>query len=86
MECAATDLDALCRQAFGMNFARTSHKYALVGRARIRSALFKAAEHGNAKALDTLVREQLGGGPVETRRRQAAEAKAVQAKAEEVDF
>jgi predicted permease len=41
------------------------------------------AMEGNAKCLDTLAREQLGIGPVESRRRTAAKE---QPAAEEVDF
>lgn len=82
--CKRDDLNWLCRQAFGMTFNQAEQRFQTVGRAQLRKALFSAALDGNAKALDTLVREQLGMGPVEARRRTAAKAK--QAEAEEVDF
>jgi len=84
VNCKAVDLNWLCRQAFGMPFRQAMENFQTVGRASLRRALFDAALDGNAKALDTLVREQLGMGPVEARRRTAA--KAEQAQAEEVDF
>ena len=86
MECKRSDLNWLCRQAYGESFAATMERFHTVGRSLLRRAIFNAALEGNAKAVDTLAREQLGTGPVETRRRQAAKAKAEQAKAEEVDF
>ena len=55
----------------------------MVGKTKLRQALFDAAMAGNAKALDTLSREQLGTGPVETRRKLAGTGTAKQ---EEVDF
>lgn len=82
--CKAADLNWLCRQAFGLTFKQAEARFQTVGRSRLRKALFEAALAGNAKALDTLVREQLGMGPVEARRRTAA--KAEQARADETDF
>lgn len=86
LECRRADLNWLCRQAFGEPFSTVRDRFHTVGRSLLRRAMFNAAIDGNAKALDTLAREQLGTGPVETRRKQAAKAKAEQAKVEEVDF
>ena len=86
MGCRKADLNWLCRQAFGVAFSVVRDKHHTIGRSLLRRAMFNAAIDGNAKALDTLAREHLGTGPVETRRRQAAKAKAEQAKAEDVDF
>jgi hypothetical protein len=86
MDCRRDDLNWLCRQAFGpsMTFAKAVHKYELVGKARLKSALFKAAEDGNTKALDMLAREHLEMmGPVERRRKVAKE---MRDKQEETDF
>ena len=86
MDCRREDLNWLCRQAFGPNvtFAKAVRKYELVGKARLKSALFKAAEDGNSKALDMMAREHLEMmGPVERRRKVARE---VRAKQEETDF
>ena len=72
MDCKKDDLNWLCRQAFGQNmtFAKSVRKYELVGKARLKSALFKAAEDGNSKALDMMAREHLMMlGPVERRRK-----------------
>ena len=75
MECAPSDLDWLCKQAFGLSFASAKKKFERVGKARLRSALFKAAEDCNRSALDLLAREHLGYmGPVE-RRKAKSEAK-----------
>ena len=84
MGCRKGDLNWLCRQAFGMTFKDAEQRFQTIGRSLLRRALFNAATDGNAKALDTLVREQLGMGPLEARRRTAA--KAEQAKADDVDF
>ena len=72
MGCARGDLDWLCKQAFGMGFDKAVEKYELVGKAKLRHALFKSAESGNSKALDMLARERLDLGPVEQRRKRVA--------------
>lgn len=69
MGCAKEDLDALCADAFGMDFERTKETHAARGRALVRRALFQQAMEGNVKALDMLAREQLGLGPVEARKK-----------------
>jgi len=86
MDCHRDDLNWLCRQAFdNLTFAQAVRKYELVGKARLKTALFKAAEDGNSKALDLMAREHLDMlGPVERRRKVAAEAKA--AERAEVEF
>lgn len=84
MDCARGDLDWLCRQAFGLTFAKAVEKFELVGKARIKSALFQAAEGGNAKALDIMCREHLDIlGPVERRHKIAREVRQAE---EETDF
>lgn len=83
MECDPADLDRRCYQAFNAPFADVMERYHTVGRAKIRQALFDGAMNGNAKALDTLSREQLGTGPVETRKRVTG---SIVSKQEEVDF
>ena len=69
MGCEVADLDRRCYQSFGEPFADLMERYHTVGRVKVRQALFDSAMHGNAKALDTLAREQLGIGPVEMRRK-----------------
>ena len=86
LECRRSDLNWLCRQAFGEPFSAVRDRFHTVGRSLLRRAMFNAAIDGNAKALDTLAREQLGSDPIVARRKQAAKAKAEQAKVEEVDF
>lgn len=83
LNCRKDDLNWLCRQAFGKPFKDVEKRFRTVGQSLIRRAMFNAAMEGNAKCLDTLAREQLGIGPVESRRRTAAKE---QPAAEEVDF
>lgn len=83
MDVDQSELDRRCYQSFGKPFADLAEQYHMVGKTKLRQALFDAAMAGNAKALDTLSREQLGTGPVETRRKLAGTGTAKQ---EEVDF
>ena len=88
MDCRKDDLNWLCRQAFGPNrtIAKTVEKYALVGKARLKKALMRAAmdEKPNSKALDYVTREYLDIlGPVERRRKVAKEVKEAE---ESTDF
>ena len=88
MDCKKEDLNFLCRQAFGpnMTFAKAVNKYELVGKAKLKKALMRAAmdEKPNSKALDFAIREYLDIlGPVERRRKVAKE---VQAEEEATDF
>lgn len=88
MDCRKDDLNWLCRNAFGqsMTFAKVVHKYELVGKAKLKKSLMRAAmdEKPNSKALDFAIREYLDIlGPVERRRKVAREVKAKQ---EETDF
>ena len=77
MGCDESDLDALCRGAFDLEFEEARETFAAQGRALLRRALWQQAQEGNTKALDMLAREQLGLGAVEQRRRNAQrEAKA----------
>lgn len=73
VDCDKADLDALCQDAFDMDFKCAQEHFAAQGRAMVRKALFEQALEGNAKAMDMLAREQLGLGPVETRKRVAKE-------------
>ncbi len=87
MDCRRDDLNWLCRKAFGpnMTFAKAVRKYELVGKARLKQALFKAAEDGNSKALDMMAREHLEMmGPIERRRKVKADTE--RKKAADVDF
>ena len=86
MDCRKEDLNWLCRQAFGpnMTFAKAVAKYTLVGKARLKAALFKAAENGNAKALDMMSREHLDMPDPIVRRHKVM--KKVEAKEKETDF
>lgn len=84
MHVDAEELDRRCYQSFGESFADLMERCHVTGRAMLRQALYESAMSGNAKALDTLSREQLGTGPVETRRRVAGIAASKQQ--EEVDF
>lgn len=77
------DLNWLCRQAFGKPFKEVEKRFHTVGKSLLRRAMFNSATEGNARALDTLAREQLGLGPVESRRRTAEKSKPA---VEEVDF
>lgn len=72
--CAKDGLDALSHAAFGMPFADAEEVFHSQGRAMVRKALFDQAMDGSAKALEMLAREQLGMGPVETRKRVTAKA------------
>lgn len=88
MDCRRDDLNYLCRKAFGpnMTFARVVRKYELVGKAKLKKSLMRAAmdEKPNSKALDFAIREYLEIlGPVERRRKVAREVKA---KEEETEF
>lgn len=83
MGCDADELDRRCYQSFGESFADLMERYHTVGRVKVRQALFDSAMHGNAKALDTLAREQLGIGPVEVRRKLSDQGGSV---AGDVDF
>ena len=85
IDCSDGDLDALCLDAFGIDFDACVHKYELIGKARLKSALFKSAEGGNAKAIDMLAREHLDMGATLTRK-QSMRMQEQQAKAREVDF
>ena len=71
--CRKSQLDKLSRAAFGMRFELARKKFSDQGRAMVRKALFEQAIEGSAKALDMIAREQLGMGPVETRKRAEAE-------------
>ena len=85
MGCRPSELGRLCNLAFRSTLPDTLRKFRLMGVARVRQALFKAAiEDRNSKALDMFAREMLDLGAVETRRRKAAEAEA--AEQEENDF
>ncbi len=84
MRCRQSDLNWLCRQAFGESFRQAQDRFQTIGRSLLRRAMFNAATEGNAKALDTLVREQLGIDPVSSRRKTAKKVEAK--KDEEVDF
>ena len=85
MGCAPSDLDWLCQQAFGLAFSKARAKYERIGRARIRSAIFQAAEGGNAKMLEIEARMSgLDMGPTQARRR--AEPKPKPQPKQEVDF
>ena len=90
MDCRKKDLNWLCRQAFGLTFRDAAKKFELEGKAILKMAYFDAAvDDKNSKALDLMAREYLDMlGPVEHRRKVKAEteAKAEQAKVEEVDF
>ncbi|MBR3384042.1 MAG: hypothetical protein IKG69_02350 [Atopobiaceae bacterium] len=72
--CRKSQLDRLSRAAFGMRFELARKKFSGQGRAMVRKALFDQAMDGSAKALEMLAREQLGMGPVETRKRVTAKA------------
>ncbi len=85
MDCADGDLDALCMDAFGIDFDACVHKFELIGKARLKSALFKSAEGGNAKAIDMLAREHLDMGATLTRK-QSLKMQEQRKRAEEVDF
>lgn len=69
MGCEPGDLDGLCRDAFGHDASWCLSSFAAVGRARIRVTLMDEATSGNFKALDLVARDQLGMGPVESRRK-----------------
>lgn len=71
MGCEPGDLDGLCRDAFGHDASWCLSSFAAVGRARIRVTLMDEATSGNFKALDLVARDQLGMGPVESRRKAA---------------
>lgn len=68
-DCDKSELDELSRAAFDMDFETAKEHYHAQGRAMVRKALFEQALEGSAKAMDMLAREQLGMGPVETRKR-----------------
>ena len=90
MGCHKSDLNWLCRQAFGSPFKETAKRFELEGKAILKMAYFDAAvKDKNSKALDLMAREHLDMlGPVERRRKVKAEtdAKAEKSKSEEVDF
>lgn len=69
MGCDKSELDRLCRESFDVDFKTAKDRYHAQGRAMLRKALFEQALDGSAKALDMLAREQLGIGPVETRKK-----------------
>lgn len=53
MGCAPRDLDWLCKQAFGgLTFKKARERYERVGKARIKTAIFRGAEGGNARMLE----------------------------------
>lgn len=86
MECAPIDLDWLCKQAFGLTFTAARAKFERIGRARIRSAIFQAAEGGNTKMLELEARiSGLDTGTTPARRRAEPKPKQQQV-TEEVDF
>lgn len=68
LDCKPSELDRLCKAAFGEPFEAFKARCASIGRAKLKSSLMKAALDGNAKALDMLAREQLGMDPVAARR------------------
>jgi len=85
MGCRKSQLNWLCREAFGLPYAQAARKFELEGKAILKMAYFDAAVDGNSKALDLMAREHLDMlGPVERRRKVAAEAKA--AERAEVEF
>lgn len=90
MGCHKSDLNWLCRQAFGVPFKEAARRFELEGKAILKMAYFDAAvKDKNSKALDLMAREHLDMlGPVERRRKVKAEtdAKAEKSKSEEVDF
>lgn len=86
MGCQDEDLDNICLETWGIDFEAAVHKFELIGRARLRSALFKSAVNGNAKAIDLLSREHLDMGATLTRKAKAEREAEAQRKAEEVDF
>lgn len=69
MDCRASELNALCRDAFGLSRSAAFARFAAVGRARLRVTLMDEATSGNFRALDVLARSELGLGPVESRRK-----------------
>lgn len=76
MECPRSQLNRLCRDAFGLTFAKARAKYRAVGNALLLKSLFASALEGNPKAIDMLARERLAMGPVEQRRARAREQEA----------
>lgn len=69
MDCRASELNALCRDAFGLSKSAALARFSAVGRARLRVTLMDEATSGNFRALDVLARSELGLGPVESRRK-----------------
>ena len=84
--CEPADLDALCLDAFGLDFEGARTKFAAMGRAMLRKELMMQALNGNPKALDMLAREQLGMGPVELRGKASAAQEAAGDSEEEVQL
>ena len=60
LECADSDLDALCRDAFGMGFDEASAHFAAQGRAALRDAQISAALDGDRSMLLALGKQYLG--------------------------
>ncbi len=88
MDCKVGDLDWLCRDAFGMTFAKFSERCELEGLARLKASAFAMATEGkNAKMLEMQLRERgLILGPVERRRQVKRETDKAEAEAREPDF
>lgn len=88
MDCKVGDLDWLCRNAFGLTFAKLSEKCDLKGLARLKASAFTMATEGkNAKMLEMQLRERgLNLGPVERRRQVKREMDKAEAEAKEPDF
>lgn len=63
-DCKPSDLDRLCKAAFGRDFDGTRKRFQTMGHAMFNKALFEAACGGNAKAMDMYARTCMGYDPV----------------------
>ena len=60
LDCAQDELDGLCLEAFGADFAATMEKYSAQGRAMLKRAQFDLALEGDRTMLQVLGRDRLG--------------------------
>lgn len=60
MECGKGELDGLCADAFGVDYATAEARFHAQGRALLRKAQFDLALAGNGNVLQQLGREYLG--------------------------
>ena len=63
MDVGEDELDGLCKEAFGTDYAGAEERFHAVGTGRLKVAMAEQARGGNSKALDLMGRKYLDMAP-----------------------